>query len=145
MENLTLSLISPAYLSAIGIILITLEMLTFSFVLFWFGIGFLLVAGLSLFNVFPDALWQLGSIGLIAMLMLFFLRSRALEVFLKSKKENNDNFLNEAGVGVIKHGKVDYKATYWEISYEGKETFAEDEKVTVLKTEKGVAFIEKIK
>ena len=145
MENLTFSLISPAYLSAIGVILIAVEMLTFSFILFWFGIAFLLVAGLSLLNIFPDGLWQLLSIAIIAMAMLVSLRTKALELLLKSKEENNDNFLNEAGVGEIKHSKVNYKATYWEIGYEGKETFEEDEKVTVLRTEKGVAFIEKIK
>ena len=145
MENLTLSIIPALYLSAIGITLIGIEMLTFSFVLFWFGIAFLLVSGLTLFNVFPDALWQFASIGVISILMLLFLRTKALELFLKSKKENNDNFLNEAGVGTIKYDKVDYKATYWEIAYKGKETFVEGEKVTVLKTEKGFAFIEKIK
>lgn len=75
--------------------------------------------------------------------MLFFLRTKSLELFLKSKEKHNDNFLNEAGTGTIQHKKVNYKATYWKIGYEGDETFEEDEKVTVLRTEKGVAFIQK--
>ncbi len=144
MQNLTLSLISPTSLMAIGIILIALEAITFSFVLFWFGIAFLIVSVLSLLNIYPDGFWQLSSVGIIAILMLVSLRTKTLKLFLKSKnKENNDNFLNEAGVGVIQNGKVYYKATLWNIGYEGKETFDDKEKVDVKSTKSGVAYIEK--
>lgn len=76
--------------------------------------------------------------------MLFLLRTKSLELFLKSKEKNHDNFLNEKGVGVIEHAKVNYKATYWEIANEENDTFEENEKVIVTKTEKGVAFIQKM-
>lgn len=145
MENLTLSLISPITLMAIGITLIALEAITFSFVLFWFGVSFLVVAGLSLFSIYHDGLWQLSSVAVVSMLLLLTLRTKALKLFLKSKdKENNDNFLNEAGVGIIKDGKVNYKATLWHIGYNGKETFSDNEKVSVTSTKAGFAYIEKI-
>ncbi len=145
MQSLTLSLISPTSLMAIGIILIALEVVTFSFVLFWFGIAFLIVSVLSLLNIYPNGLWQLSSVGLIAILMLLSLRTKTLKLFLKSKnKENNDNFFNEAGIGVIQNQKVYYKATLWNIGYEGKETFEDNEKVNVKSTKAGFANIEKI-
>ncbi|CAI6148748.1 MAG: hypothetical protein SPLUMA1_SPLUMAMAG1_00718 [uncultured Sulfurimonas sp.] len=145
MENQILNLISPIILIAIGIGLIALEAMIFSFVLFWFGIAAIIVGGLSFFPIYSDGLWQLASIAIIAMVLLLSLRVKATEIFLKSKdKKNNDNFLNEKGVGVIKDGKVYYKATYWNIDLNHTETFEEGEKVTVLGTAKGIADISKL-
>lgn len=144
-ESLTLNLLSPLTLLAIGITLIALEAITFSFVLFWFGISFLLVAIFSLFDIYTNGLWQLSSVALIAIVLLLLLRTKIMKLFLKSKEEHNDNFLNEAGEGFIKDSKVYYKATYWSIGYEGEETFNEGEKVNVLSTARGIANIEKKK
>ena len=68
-----------------------------------------------------------------------------MEKFLKSKdQEINDTFLNEKGEGVIKNGKVEYKATYWDI--DSKDTdFKEGEKVIVLSALRNKAKIEKYK
>jgi len=145
-ENQILSLISPIILLAIGLGLIALEILTFSFVFFWFGLAFLIIGALSYFAIFPDGLWQLSGVSVIAIVLLLSLRTTALKIFLKSKeKENNDNFLNEKGIGVVKGGKVYYKATYWNIDLANNDTFSDGEKVTVLSTAKGVAYIEKIR
>ena len=145
MENQILNLFSPTILIAIGIGLIVLEVFTFSFVLFWFGLASILVGIISFTSIFTDGLWQLSSIAIIAMALLFLLRLKAMEKFLKSKeKENNDNFFNEKGIGIIKDGKVYYKATYWNIDLVNKDTFVEDEKVTVLGAAKGIATIEKM-
>ena len=145
MENPILDLFSPTVLMAIGVLLIAFESLFLSFVLFWFGIAFLIVAFLSLFNLFHDGLSQLSSVAFISILLLFSLRSKAVKLFLKPKdEENNDTFLNQRGVGVIKEGKVYYKATYWNIGYEGEESFEENEKVIILSAFKNVAHIRKI-
>ncbi|MDQ7068296.1 MAG: nodulation efficiency protein D [Sulfurimonas sp.] len=145
MENQILSLISPTILVAIGIGLIALEMISFSFILFWFGLASIIVGGLSLFPIYSDGLWQLASIAIIAMGLLFVLRAKFTKIFLKSKdKEHNDNFLNEKGIGIIKNGKVYYKATYWDIDLENNEVFVDEEKVTVLGTGKGIAHIQKL-
>ena len=145
MESLAFSGLSPLVLLAIGVILIALESLLFSFVLFWFGLSFLIVGGISYLDVSLDLKWQLSLVAIISLALLVFLRAKALKIFLKSKEgENNDNFLNETGYGVIKNGKVFYKATYWDIDPMCKVTFDDGEKVFVQKAEKNIAFIEKI-
>jgi len=145
MENLAFSGLSPLVLLAIGVILIALESLLFSFVLFWFGLAFLIVGGISFFDVTLDLKWQLSLVSIISLALLVLLRAKALNMFLKSKEgENNDNFLNETGYGVIKNGKVFYKATYWEVDPACKITFDDGEKVFVEKAENNIAIIKKI-
>ena len=48
------------YLLALGIILIGLEALTFTFLLFFLGIGFVIVSAISYFLVFDNGLWQIA-------------------------------------------------------------------------------------
>lgn len=144
-ENLAFSGLSPLVLLSIGVLLIALESLFFSFVLFWFGLAFLIVGAISFFDVSLDLKWQLSLVSIISLALLLFLRAKALEMFLKSKEgENNDNFLNETGYGVIKNEKVFYKATYWDIDPACKVTFTDGEKVFVEKAEKNIAFIKKV-
>jgi len=146
MENQVLSLISPTILIAIGLGLIAIEALIFSFVFFWFGLAFIIVGVLTYFSVFADGLWQLSSASVIAIALLLLLRTKSIKLFLETKgKENNDNFLNEKGIGVIKNAKVYYKATYWGINLSNKEVYKEGERVSVLSVAKGIANIEKIK
>lgn len=134
---------SPLILISIGIVLIALEVLTFSFILFWFGISSFLVGVLSYFINFTDGLYQIAAICVISILLLFTLRSKVMETFMKAKgKEYNDDFLNQAGTGVIKEGKVYFKATYWNI--DSSENFIENEKVNVLSTKGSEAKISKI-
>lgn len=145
MESQALSLISPIILIAIGIGLIALEAITFLFVLFWFGVASILVGVLSYIIKFPDGFWQLSVIAIIAMVLLLTLRNKALKVFLKPKsKENNDNFLNEKGVGVIQGDRVYYKATTWNIDSDNGVSFKDKEKVMICRIEKGIAYIKKI-
>jgi len=146
MENQVLSLISPTILIAIGLGLIAIEMLIFSFVFFWFGLAFIIVGVLTYFSVFSDGLWQLSSTSVISIVLLLILRTKLIKLFLKTKeKENNDNFLNERGIGIVKNGKVYYKATYWDINLSNKELFEENEKVIVLNASKSIATIEKMR
>jgi len=141
-----IDLISPLMLIAIGIGLIALEALLFSFVLFWFGVATIIVGVLSYLHIFGDGLWQLSSIAILSMILLFFLRSKVLQLFLKSKDgEHDDNFFNEEGVGVIRNGSLYYKATYWNIDPMNKEKFEDGEQVHVLSINKGIATIEKLK
>ena len=145
MESLAFSGLSPLVLLSIGVILIALESLIFSFVLFWFGIAFIIVGGISFFDVTLDLKWQLSLVAIISLTLLLLLRAKVLKMFLKSKDgENNDNFLNETGYGVIKNGKIFYKATYWDYDPESKIVFDDGEKVFVEKTENNIAFIKKI-
>lgn len=143
METVTLNVISPTVLVAIGIILIAIEAMIFSFVFFWFGLASVIVGVISLFFTFSDGLWQLATIGVVALLMLFFLRAKALEKFQKPKDgEIKDNFLNTEGIGTIHNGKVYYKATYWDC--DTINDFIDDEKVEVIEAKKGKVIIKKL-
>jgi membrane protein implicated in regulation of membrane protease activity len=139
-----LSLIEPYILLAIGIALRAIEALLVSFVVIWFGIGFIIVAVISYFYGFSDGMWQLAFVSLISLILLFLFRKKFLDKFSKSQVEVSDNFFNEKGIGEIKNSKVFYKGTYWEIdSNIDEKEFIEGEKVTVLKTSKNQAKIEK--
>lgn len=139
-----LNVIDPYILLAIGVALVALEALIASFIVIWFGIGFLIVAIISFFFIFSAGVWQLATISLISIFLILFLRKKVVDTFSKSKIEVNDDFLNEKGIGEIKNSKVFYKGTYWEIdSNLDEKEFFEGEKVLVLKTSKNMASIEK--
>ena len=138
------SVIDPYILLAIGVALIALEAVIASFVLIWFGIGFVLTALLSYFLAFNDGIWQIATASIISLILLLMLRKKALESFLKSKKDISDNFFDEKGIGEIRDSKVFYKATYWDIDSKlDEKEFVDGEKVVVLKTHKNKASIEK--
>lgn len=142
--QIILSVIDPYILLAIGVALIAFEAVIASFVLIWFGFGFILTALISYIYIFSDGLWQIAIASIFSLILLLLFRKKALESFLKSKKDISDNFFDEKGMGEIKNSKVLYKATYWDIdsSIDEKE-FVEGEKVVVLKTFKNKATIEK--
>lgn len=142
--QIILSVIDPYILLAIGVALITFEAVIVSFVLVWFGVGFVLTALISYIYIFGDGIWQIATASLISLILLLLLRKKVLESFLKSKKDISDNFLDEKGIGEIKNSKVFYKATYWDIDSKiDEKEFVEGEKVLVLKTHKNHATIEK--
>jgi membrane protein implicated in regulation of membrane protease activity len=142
--QIILSVIDPYILLAIGVALIAFEAVIASFVLIWFGFGFVLTALISYIYVFSDGLWQIAIASIISLILLILFRKKVLESFLKSRKNISDNFLDEKGIGEIKNSKVFYKATYWDIDSEiDEKEFVEGEKVIVLKTHKNHATIEK--
>lgn len=139
-----LSAVDPYILLAIGVALVALEALIASFILIWFGISFIIVAIISYFLVFSGAVWQLATVSLISIILILVLRKKVVEIFLKSKVEVSDDYLNEKGIGEIKNSKVFYKGTYWDIDSQlDEKEFIEGEKVEVLKTFKNKATIEK--
>ncbi|MDD2896544.1 MAG: nodulation efficiency protein D [Aliarcobacter sp.] len=142
--QIILSVIDPYILLAIGVALIAFEAVIASFVLIWFGLGFILTALISYVYIYSDGLWQIATASILSLILLLLFRKKALESFLKSKRDISDNFLDEKGIGEIKNSKVLYKATYWDIdSAIDEKEFVEGEKVVVLKTFKNKATIEK--
>jgi len=131
-------------LLGIGVTLIALEVFITSFVLFWFGLGFLICAPISYYYPFTDGIWQILVSCAIAFLLLILFRKRVIEKFLQSKEIINDDFLNEQGTGEIRNSKVFYKGTYWEIdSINPDEVFENGDKVQVIETHKNFAKIKK--
>ena len=144
MPTPTVELFDPIVLISIGIALVAFEALFFSFFLFWFGVASIMVGVISYVIDFSDGLWQICSIAVIAMVLLVVLRAKALDRFMRSKsREPNDDFLNTPGIGIIKEGKLYFKATYWNINSD--DDFAQDEKVHVVSTKGATAVVQKIK
>jgi len=139
-----LDVINPYILLGIGVVLIGLEAVIASFILIWFGIGFVLTAIFSMFYPFSDGVWQLAVVSIISLLLIVILRKKALEKFLNSKEEISDSFFEEGGYGEIKNSKVFFKGTYWEIDPAvDASVFEEGEKIVVSKTHKNWATIQK--
>ncbi len=131
-------------LLGIGVVLIGLEAIITSFVLVWFGFGFLITALITVLYNFPNGTWQLAIVGVVSLFFIVILRKKVLRKFLASQEDISDNFLNEEGFGEIKNQKVFYKGTYWEIdSSLDKKDFQEGEKVLISKTFKNRATISK--
>jgi len=142
--KIMLSIFDPYVLLGIGVILIAFEAIITSFILIWFGIGFIITALISYVYVFNDGVWQLAVASFISVLLLVLLRKKAFEKFLQSDEKISDNFLDEKGFGEIKNQKVYYKGMYWQIDGSIDESkFNEGEKVIVTKTHKNSAFITK--
>ena len=143
METPILELFSPMVLMAIGIALIAIEALLFSFFIFWFGVAAIIVGIASYFVPYTDGLWQLATVAILAMILLLTLRSKALKTFMKAKdKEHNDDFFNESGEGEIRDQKVYFKGTYWKIN--SKDVFENGEKVKVVSVSGATATVKKI-
>lgn len=142
--TMLLSVIDPFILLGIGVVLIGLEALIASFILIWFGLGFIITAFISMGYNFSNGVWQLAVVAIISLFFILILRKKALEKFLKSEENISDNFLSEGGIGEIKNGKVFFKGTYWEIhSQIDEKEFEEGEKVEVVETSKNFAKIQK--
>ncbi len=130
-------------LFAIGLILIALEVFIYSFVVIWFGLGFFIVGFLSLFFSFDELNYQLITICIISILLLFLFRNSLKKRFFRTSKNIPDNFLNSSGVGEFKQGKIFYKGTFWELDPNFDSTkLVENQKIKVLKVEQNIAFVD---
>ena len=143
-QTMFLEVINPYVLFGIGVVLIALESVIISFILIWFGLGFIITAFISFVYPFSDGVWQLGVVSIVSLLFIVLLRKKALAKFLDSKEKITDNFLEKGGIGEIKNSKVFFKGTYWEIDPESEDFVIEEkQKVVVLKTHRNSAIIKK--
>src|SRR5574344_69460 len=130
-------------LFAIGLILIALEVFIYSFVVIWFGLGFFIVGFFSLFFSFNELNYQLITICIISILLLFLFRNSLKNRFFRASKNILDNFLNSSGIVEFKQGKIFYKGTFWEIDPNFDSTkLVENQKIKVLKVEQNIAFVD---
>lgn len=132
-------------LLAIGIILIALEVFVTSFVVIWFGLGFLLVSIIEVFYPLENIFIQLGLVSIFSLLLLFLFRKRVKNRFFKAQKEIKDDFFNESGYGEVKSGKIFFKGTFWDFEANvDVDLYKEKDKVFVEKTKNNIAYIKKV-
>ncbi|MFK5881662.1 MAG: NfeD family protein [Sulfurospirillum sp.] len=104
--------IAASWLLAFGILLIGLEALTFSFVLFFIGIGFVLVSIISYFYMFDNGALQIAVAFISALIFTFILRKTLLKKLSKSKNEKEER-AHVSGIGTIEDGAIKFDGTYW--------------------------------
>ena len=102
-----------AYLLAIGIVLIGIEALIFSFVLLWIGIGFLAVAVLSYFLLFDSGYAQIAVAVSIGLVLVLLLRKWSMTLINKSEDDTEEK-IHKSGVGVIDGGMIKMDGTFWQ-------------------------------
>ncbi len=107
--------INPEILLGIGIALITLEIFMFSFYLMWLGLGFLLIGIVSYFYTFDSGFVQLALSSILGVLLLLIFKEKFQKYIFKNTPKSKDEFLEGAGVGIVKEGRVFYKGTFWEV------------------------------
>ena len=107
-----IDVISVSYLIAIGILLIGIEALLFSFVLFFLGIGFLGVALISSIYPFESGLAQIAVAFVIALLSTFLFRKNLLAKMSKESDVKEER-AHISGLGIVEGGMVNFDGTYW--------------------------------
>ncbi|WP_331775200.1 NfeD family protein [Sulfurospirillum sp. 1612] len=104
--------ISAAYLLAFGILLIGIEVLTFSFVLVFIGLGFAIVALLSFFYLFDNGAIQIALAFILALILAFSLRKTLMSKLSKSSTKPEER-AHTKGVGFVEDGLIKFDGTYW--------------------------------
>ena len=102
-----------AYLLALGIVLIGIEALIFSFVLLWIGIGFIVVALLSYAGLFESGYAQIAVAVSIGLVLVLVLRKWSMNLINKSEDDTEEK-IHKGGVGVIDGGMIKMNGTYWQ-------------------------------
>ena len=101
------------YLLALGIILIGVEALFFSFFLIWIGIGFLAVSVLSYFGLYESAIAQIATAFGLGLILVFALRKWSMEMLNKTQDDTEEK-VHKSGIGTIDNGTIKMGGTYWQ-------------------------------
>jgi membrane protein implicated in regulation of membrane protease activity len=105
--------LSFEWLLAIGILLIALEVLTFSFFLFPIGVGFMIVAMFEFLDLGYESFFpQLATVLIIAFALILFLRKKFIYMIGQSSTIKESQ-VHKSGVGIIEKGQIKFSGTYW--------------------------------
>ncbi len=129
------------YLLAFGIILIGLEALTFTFLLFFLGIGFIIVSIVSYFVVFDNGLWQIALAFILSVILAFVFRGKLLQKI--SKPKNKEEKIHKSGTGVIDGDLVKFDGSYWQ-STTDLSGFKDKERVKIVDVIDNKVVVEKL-
>lgn len=124
-------MINPYIVMSIGVVFGILELLSFDFVLIFFGIGFLITGLLGLVVDIPTWFQLLLSLSL-ALAGIFIFRKRLKVKLFKDSKPHKDNFLDNPGIGVVKGGLVLYGGTLWQCKELDELGYKDGDKVEVI-------------
>ena len=118
------------YLLALGIVLIGLEALIFSFVLLWIGIGFIVVSVLSYAGLFDSGYVQIAVAVSIGLVLVLALRKWSMNLINKTADDTEEK-IHRSGTGIIEGGMIKMDGTYWQ-SDDDLSGFNDGDKVEVV-------------
>lgn len=122
--------LSSSYLLAIGILLIGLEAITFSFILFFIGLGFVIVSAISYFYDFENILVQFASVFFIAIVFAYLFRDTLLKKI--SKPDNTpEEKTHISGFGYVEDNMIKFDGTYWN-SLDDLSKYKDGDKVEII-------------
>jgi membrane protein implicated in regulation of membrane protease activity len=122
--------LSFTYLLATGVILMGLEAIIFSFVLFPIGLGFLVVALLTKTSLQFETLYaQVATALSIGLMLIFTLRPSVLRWLHKSQSDEEE-VVHRGGVGVVEGNQIKFEGTYWK-SDSDLSSYNDGDKITV--------------
>jgi len=105
--------LSFEWLLAIGILMIGLEALIFSFFLFPIGLGFLIVAFLELWILDYDSLFSQMATGLVLGLLITLLFRKMFIKLLGKSGNDKEEQIHTSGIGIIDGKQIKFEGTYW--------------------------------
>ena len=129
-----------AYLVAIGIVLIGLEVFVFSFFLFFIGLGFIVTAMIGFIYEFQNGESQVAVAFVVALVLIFMLRRVMVERFMKPQKGEQSTF--EAKYGYVRDGAIVYEGTFWQCD-EDLGQYKENERVEIERIENNRVILKK--
>ncbi len=133
--------IAAYWLLAFGILLIGLEALTFTFVLFFLGTGFILVSIVSYLYTFDNGTLQIATAFILALILAFTLRKTLINKLSKpsTKKEERAHV---KGIGEIQDGAVKFDGTYWK-TLDNISEYKNGDKVKIIDVKDNMVILEK--
>ena len=136
-----LETIAAFWLLAFGILLIGLEVLTFSFVLFFIGIGFVFVSFISYIYTFDNGMLQIALAFVLALLFALFLRKTLISKISKSSKQHEAR-AHIRGIGEVQDGAVKFDGTFWK-TLDDLSKYKNGDKVKVIDVKDNMVVLEK--
>lgn len=132
--------LSSLLLLSVGIFLILIELMFYTFFILWLGIALVIVAAIEYFYPLSSMWAQLILAGVISV-VLFVLFYKPLKKFVHKAPNLPDDFIQQHGSGTIKNQMLSYQGSYFQVK-ECDISQLEGQTVQVLKIEKNNAWIE---
>ena len=105
--------IDAEYLVAIGITLVVIEILSFSFFILPIGIGFIITAIVhNYLFVFDNVFYQFAFACILGLFLLLLLRKNLIALMNKGS-DNTEEAIHKSGIGTIDDNQIKFSGTYW--------------------------------
>lgn len=126
-----MELLNTEWLIAIGLVLIGLEALLYSFVVLPIGVGFVIVGGIhNYLYTFETAPSQIAVSFLIGITLLLIFRKKLIALVNKESTAVETK-IHQGGIGIISQEQIKFSGTYWNTNSDLK-NYEQGDKVNIL-------------